>query len=68
MRTVYSVLDSSCGDLTWMPTFLSGRTDVFYTGFDLLPENIENHKKNFTDFTFEVITWYLLKKYWAKYV
>jgi len=49
-----SILDSSCGDMTWMPTFLAGRTDVAYTGFDIVPSNIENHKKNFSNLTFKV--------------
>jgi len=49
-----SILDSSCGDMTWMPTFLSGRNDVIYTGFDIVQQNIDNHRKNFTDWTFMV--------------
>ena len=49
-----SILDSSCGDMTWMPTFLAGRTDVAYTGFDIVPSNIESHKKKFSNLTFKV--------------
>jgi len=49
-------LDSSCGDMTWMPTFLSNRTDIEFTGYDIVEANIENHKKKFknTDWKFEV--------------
>jgi len=51
-----SLLDSSCGDMTWMPTFLENRTDVDFTGYDIVPANIENHKKTFssTSWKFEV--------------
>jgi len=49
-----SILDSSCGDMTWMPTFLDGRKDIVYTGFDIVPQNIENHRKNFSEWTFKV--------------
>eukprot|EP00092_Neocalanus_flemingeri_P008003 GFUD01008635.1.p1 GENE.GFUD01008635.1~~GFUD01008635.1.p1 ORF type:complete len:329 (+),score=89.43 GFUD01008635.1:265-1251(+) len=50
------ILDSSCGDMTWMPTFLRGRTDVIFTGFDIVPDNIENHRNKFKDenWNFEV--------------
>ena len=51
-----SVLDSSCGDMTWMPSFLSSRSDVEYTGYDIVEENIKNHREKFrdTDWKFEV--------------
>jgi len=49
-----SILDSSCGDMTWMPTFITGRNDVMFTGFDIVPQNIENHRKNFTNWIFKV--------------
>ena len=52
----YSVLDSSCGDMTWMPSFLSSRFDVEYTGYDIVEANINNHREKFreTDWKFEV--------------
>ena len=52
----YSVLDSSCGDMTWMPSFLSSRSDVEYTGYDIVEANINNHREKFrdTDWKFEV--------------
>ena len=51
-----SVLDSSCGDMTWMPSFLSSRSDVVYTGYDIVEANINNHREKFrdTDWKFEV--------------
>ena len=48
VHTVKIPSDSSCGDLTWMPTFLRSRRDVVYTGYDLLPVNIHNAKLRYT--------------------
>jgi len=42
-----TLLDSSCGDMAWMPTFLENRTDVVFTGYDIVPGNVEGHKKKF---------------------
>ena len=42
-----TILDSSCGDLTWMPLFLKSHQDVRYTGYDLIPDNIDNANKRF---------------------
>ena len=52
----YSVMDSSCGNKTWMPLFLSSRSEVNFTAFDMVKQNIRNHKKRFrdTDWKFEV--------------
>ena len=49
------LLDSSCGDMVWMPTFLEGRSDINYTGYDLLHENVERAREKFTNktWTFE---------------
>lgn len=44
-----SLLDSSCGDMNWMPTFLHNRSDILFTGYDIVPGNIDNHRKNFAD-------------------
>ena len=51
-------LDSSCGDMFWMPEFLNSRSDVVFTGYDLDEGNIESNKKKFSDkpWTFKVIT------------
>ena len=53
-------LDSSCGDMFWMPEFLNSRSDVVFTGYDLDEGNIESNKKKFSDkpWTFKVITQY----------
>jgi hypothetical protein len=42
--------------MTWMPTFLGNRSDIDFTGYDIVPANIENHKKQFAlkDWNFEV--------------
>eukprot|EP00092_Neocalanus_flemingeri_P094797 GFUD01120570.1.p1 GENE.GFUD01120570.1~~GFUD01120570.1.p1 ORF type:complete len:155 (+),score=54.70 GFUD01120570.1:28-465(+) len=42
--------------MTWMPTFLGNRTDVDYTGYDIVPASIENHKEKFApkSWNFEV--------------
>jgi len=41
-------LDSPSGDMSWMPKFLKKRSDIEYTGYDLIPQNIEVSKKNFS--------------------
>lgn len=43
-----SLLDSSCGDMTWMPTFLANRSDVIFTGYDIVPANVEGHSQKFS--------------------
>jgi len=55
-KDVIRFLDSSCGDMTWMPTFLANRTDVEFTGYDIVQANIEAHRKTFqhTNWKFEV--------------
>ena len=42
--------------MTWMPSFLSSRSDVEYTGYDIVEANIDNHREKFrdTDWKFEV--------------
>ena len=51
-----SFLDSSCGDMNWMPDFLNKRSDVDYFGFDITQSNIDKHKERFQDkpWTFKV--------------
>ena len=41
------LLDVPCGDLQWMNRFLQTRDDVIYTGMDIVPQLIENHKNRF---------------------
>lgn len=47
------VLDAPCGDMTWMSVFLSERKDVIYSGYDIIPQNIENAKEKYSH-----ETWY----------
>ena len=51
-----SFLDSSCGDMNWMPEFLNNRTDVEFHGYDITQYNIKKHKAKFGDkpWTFKV--------------
>jgi len=42
-------LDSSCGDMTWMPNFLQNRSDIKFTGWDIVQSNVDNHRKKFSD-------------------
>ena len=44
-----SILDSSCGDMFWMPEFLLQRNDVIYTGYDLTDSNIEANQEKFRE-------------------
>ena len=56
-------LDSSCGDMFWMPEFLTSRPDVLFTRYDLDEGNIESNKKKFSDkpWKFEVdMDWNLI--------
>jgi len=55
-KPTITLLDSSCGDMTWMPSFLQNRTDVVFTGYDIVPNNINSHREKFSEkpWTFEV--------------
>ncbi len=41
------MLDIPCGDMAWMSRFLETRDDLDYTGVDIVPDLIENHKQIF---------------------
>ena len=56
-----TILDSTCGDMNWMPVFLRGRTDVDYTGYDLIPVNIESARARFSNESWEFHTWDLVQ-------
>lgn len=43
------ILDMPCGDLQWMTYFLNTRSDIDYTGMDIVPELIEKHKRMYAD-------------------
>jgi cyclopropane fatty-acyl-phospholipid synthase-like methyltransferase len=53
---VVRMLDVPCGDMLWMNVFLTNRSDIDYTGMDIVPELIERHKKEYAkqDWTFRV--------------
>ena len=57
INIIVRFLDSSCGDMHWMPTFLNNRTDVIFTGYDITDSNIQKHKETFKDkeWNFKVI-------------
>ena len=46
-KETIKMLDIPCGDFVWMSRFLQERTDVKYTGMDIVPSLIENHKSAF---------------------
>lgn len=48
-KETITILDAPCGDMTWMPSFLRSRSDVIYTGYDLIPQNIEENRKKFSN-------------------
>ena len=41
--------------MTWMPEFLTNRSDIIFTGYDIVQANIDNHRQKFAehDWTFE---------------
>ena len=43
------LLDVPCGDLQWMSRFLETRSDVDYTGVDIVSNVIEHHRLTFAD-------------------
>ena len=46
-KDVISFGDIPCGDLQWMSYFLKTRSDVKYTGIDIVPTLIERHKNTY---------------------
>ncbi|CAH1782043.1 unnamed protein product [Owenia fusiformis] len=44
-----SILDTACGDMQWMSRFLTIRTDVDYTGLDIVNDLIQHHKQTYKD-------------------
>lgn len=46
-KTVIKILDLPCGDLQYMSHFLKTRTDIDYTGADIVPELIAKHRENY---------------------
>ena len=48
IKLIFSVLDSSCGDMNWMKSFLANRTDIAFTGYDIVPAMVDMHKRYFS--------------------
>jgi len=46
-KPTVSLLDVPCGDLQWMPYVLNARSDVIYTGADIVPDIIAYHRQKF---------------------
>jgi len=46
-KSTVSLLDVPCGDMQWMPYVLDARSDVLYTGADIVPDLIAYHRKRF---------------------
>ena len=44
-KSTVSVFDVACGDMQWMPYVLDSRSDIVYTGADIVPDIIAHHKK-----------------------
>ena len=51
-------LDSSCGDMFWMPEFLASRSDVIFTGYGLDEGNVESNRKKFSDKPWKFKVWF----------
>jgi 2-polyprenyl-3-methyl-5-hydroxy-6-metoxy-1,4-benzoquinol methylase len=48
-KKVVRILDIPCGDMGWMSVFLKDRSDIDYTGMDIVPDLIRNHKHKYAD-------------------
>ena len=46
-QSTVSVFDAACGDMQWMPYVLNARSDVLYTGADIVSDIIAHHRKKF---------------------
>ena len=47
-----TLLDVPCGDMLWMSRFLQSRTDIDYTGVDIVPKLIAYHKRMYPRWKF----------------
>ena len=46
-KSSIKILDLPCGDLQYMSHFLRTRTDIDYTGADIVPDLIAKHNENY---------------------
>ena len=52
-KSEIKVLDSSCGDMTWLASYLASRTDLVFTGYDITTSNIAQHREKFSNETWK---------------
>ena len=50
------LLDVPCGDMQWMSRFLQTRTDVDYTGVDIVEKVIKHHRSKFANRPWKFMT------------
>ena len=50
-----SISDIPCGDFNWMGEFLEAHPDICYCGFDIVLEMIDQNRKTFPTYRFEVL-------------
>jgi len=46
-KSTVSLFDVPCGDMQWMPYVLNARSDILYTGADIVPDIITYHQQKF---------------------
>lgn len=46
-KSSVSIFDAACGDMQWMRYVLGARSDIDYTGADIVPDIIAHHRKKF---------------------
>lgn len=46
-KSTVTLLDVPCGDMQWMPYVLDARSDIVYTGADIVPDLIAHHRRKF---------------------
>jgi len=56
-RARVRLLDVPCGDMAWMSRFLKTRSDVDYTGIDIVPDLIRHHQQKFASLGWRFYEW-----------
>lgn len=54
-HNIKSIIDVPCGDLNWMKYLLEFFPDIEYFGGDIVPNLIEQNKKSFPKYNFDVV-------------
>lgn len=52
---IKSILDAPCGDMMWMPKILEQMPELKYIGADIVPDLIEQNKKNLPQYDFRTL-------------